>query len=120
MREVERAVVGERRYGGEADEGRVRVEKPGAARGGEVGEEGLEEPPLRVERHPAEHVAEDRAEREGEERARDRVDAVPERRPWRAREVMAQLDRAGAPDQEPRDDHDGQRVVSQRNEHADA
>jgi len=100
-------VVGEGGEGEEPREGGVEVEEAAAAAGAELGPEREEEAAGGVEGDPADDVAEDGAEGEGEEGARDDVDAVPEGNPRGAGHVVAQLDRAGAADQEPEDEHDG-------------
>ena len=80
----------------------------------EVGPERLEEAPVGVDQHPAHDVSERRAEDDGEEDARAREEDVPQRCPRRALDVVPELDREAAQDEEPEDDHEGEIEAAER------
>lgn len=114
--------------GESSDEQRVPVGDAGLPGGAEMGEQRLEEPPVRLERNAAHHAAQGRTQEKRQQTARDREDDVPERLPHRRIvEVVAELQGDAAPHEEPQDDHQWQEepaeargVEDGKGEHEDA
>ena len=90
-----------------ADDG-VPIENAGQDAGLPVGPERQEEVAVGVERNAAENIGEGRAVKDGEQDAGKAEEAVEERSPHADIDVIAQLKRHAAQDEQPENDHEGE------------
>ena len=95
----------ERHQRHQTGDNRVPVEDAGLGADLEVRPERLEEVAGGIERHAANHIAQGRAEEDGEQRAGQGEDAVEEAAPHGGVHMAAQLERQPAPHKHPQDHH---------------